>query len=58
LKKGIPEYWAVDRESRTLVRFMPGAKEVISSALAWSPQGAAAVRDVHVEPMLKSCAIL
>jgi hypothetical protein len=58
MKKGIPEYWAVDRESRTLVRFMPGAKEEISSALAWSSQGAAAVRDVHVEPMLKSCAIL
>lgn len=40
LRHGVPEYWAVDPERRTITRIRPGMSDVIESEqLTWSPAG-------------------
>ena len=51
MKKDIPEYWAVDREARAIVRFTPAGAETIKSTLTWAPAGLDATLEIDVSAM-------
>jgi Uma2 family endonuclease len=51
MEQGIAEYWAIDRDERSVTRFAPGASEEVKSVLIWSPRGAAAPLEIDVAAM-------
>jgi Uma2 family endonuclease len=42
IEAGIPEYWALDRHTRTVVRFAGPSSETLTSMLTWAPPRAIA----------------
>jgi Uma2 family endonuclease len=51
MKKGIPEYWVVDRYSRSVLRVQPGFEERITDLLGWSPREGIARLEIDVAAM-------
>lgn len=53
---GIPEYWIVDLDARTIERWRPGDErpEILDQFMIWNPQGAAAPLEVDLPAMFKS----
>ena len=49
--RGIPEYWAVDRYDRVVMRFTTGASETVKSVLTWKPRGSTATLEIDVAAM-------
>lgn len=48
---GIPEYWIVDREDRTVIQVRGDVEHRVSDNLRWAPEGVTAVLDVDVEAL-------
>ena len=55
MKAGIPDYWAVDPETRAIIRITPGSRESITSTLTWAPQAVAVVLEMDVAAMFDEC---
>jgi Uma2 family endonuclease len=51
MENGIAEYWAVDRDTRSIIRFTPGSSESVSSVLTWIPRNIEATLDIDVTRM-------
>ena len=56
IRAGIPEYWAVDRRGRSIVRFTAASSETVNSVLTWTPKGIAATLDIDVAAMFADLA--
>ena len=56
MRTGIPEYWAVDRRGRSIVRFTASSSETVSSVLTWTPTGTVATLDIDVAAMFADLA--
>ena len=57
LAKGIPEYWAIDREERAVIRFTRDSTESVKSVLTWAPQGSEATLDIDVAAMFAEASV-
>jgi Uma2 family endonuclease len=51
MRAGIPEYWAVDRRRRSIVRFTAAASETVQSVLTWAPKGITEKLEIDVAAM-------
>jgi Uma2 family endonuclease len=51
MKKGIPEYWAIDRAAREVTRFTPGGSETVRSILEWRPPVITATLEIDIAAM-------
>ncbi len=51
MRKGIPEYWAIDRDARTVFRFVPASSEKVTSVLTWAPSSAARTLSIDATAM-------
>ena len=53
---GIPEYWIVDLDARTIERWRPGDErpEILDQSLVWSPKGAAHSLEIDLPALFKS----
>ena len=51
MAKGMPEYWAIDRQKRVVIRFTPNGAETVSSTLRWAPKNIAATLEIDVAAM-------
>jgi Uma2 family endonuclease len=51
LNRGVPEYWAVDRDERAVIRFARGETETLRSILRWSPPGTTSTLEIDVAAM-------
>ena len=48
MEKGIPEYWAVDRDARAIIRFTPGSSETVTRVLRSAPGASRGALDIDV----------
>lgn len=48
---GIPEYWIVDREDRTVIQVRGDVEHRVSGILRWAPEGVIAVLEVDVDAL-------
>lgn len=49
MKVGVPEYWIVDPEERTIAQIRPGEPDLVNAPqIVWSPEGASEPLDVDV----------
>ena len=44
----VPEYWIVDRFTRSILRIRPGVEETITASLSWKPDGTEASLGIDV----------
>jgi Uma2 family endonuclease len=53
MERGVDEYWAVDRQTRAIIRIRRTGAEAFRERLTWSPAGGAASLEIDVAAMFR-----